>query len=607
MKRIIYILLFLVITLSGCNDELRNLNTNPEILDQTQPEYLFAGATQNFMNSTREHLISRYSGVMTFMQYLVATDGASSDTYIPQNKSTNIAGPGMSFIWSDFFEGTGRSLRQLIRVIDQHEFKDSYQSLRAVAQMLEVQQAWMVMDWYGAMPYTEGLQAVINGGTQTPKYDYIWELYKFFDETIKKQVEVLNTATGQKDVASYDYFYNGDWKKWAKFGNSLRIKMALRFEHRDPDFLKSVVNEIAQDDAGIMENMEDGCWYHHPSDYNDVVDDILYIRSRYNASEAFVNTLKYTEDPRLPLMVRRNYYEDGYEDYELMKKNASDSLLKYNPDGERYLGMPASPYAANEGKSSYGNRMQETVSASWQEGGTKVSKSVRLISQIQGRLFVKNGGFKSGETDPLASWISNDKIKMSTCILSYADLCFTIAEIAEKYGLTALGAAGDWYMKGVTASINRYIALSVDAAVPAADIQACRDKVAAYLSSPMIQYTGSQAQKLEKIYSQAWINNLKQPEEAYAMWKRTGYPAFRDWNPGEVVTVGYLDRLYGASSRDESGILLIPRRGVIPQRDENYTHWEASWKGQQQKDPAYGENESDTRGRIWWDHAGVEK
>jgi len=608
MKKLIYILVFLMIGLSACDDELRDLNTNPEILDRTQPEYLFAGATQNFMNSTRNHLLSRYSGVMTFMQYLVSVGGASGDTYIPQNKSTNIAGPGMGFIWSDYFEGRGRDLRQLMKLIDGSELKESYQALRAVAQILEIQQAWMCMDWYGAMPYTEGLQAIMEGGIQKPKYDYIWDLYKTFDEQVKAQVKILNTAANQKEVDKYDFFYQGDWAKWAKFGNSLRIKMALRFEHRDPDFLKAVVNDVAQDPAGVMGANEDGCWYHHPNDYNDNIDDILFIQTSYNASEAFVNTLKYTEDPRLYIMVRRNYYEPGYTVYDDMVANVADTLSKYNPDTERYLGMPASPYAANEGKSEYGNRIKETVSGSWKdENNETVSGSVRLISQIQGRFFVKNGGFKSGEVDPLAQWISNDKIKMRTCVLSYADLCFTMAEIAEKYGITTLGSAADWYNKGVKASIDQYVTMAKEVYVPDADVKACENGIAAYLASAAVQYTGSQAEKLEKIYSQAWINNLKQPEEAYAMWKRTGFPAFRDWKPGDAVTVGYLDRLYGAASKDESAVLLIPRRGVIPQRDENYANWEAAWKGQQQKDPAYGENENDTRGRIWWDNAGVEK
>lgn len=607
MIRFKYILLtFSAIFLFSCDDTLRNLNTDPEILENTQPEYLFAGATNNFMSPNRHHLTERFAGVMTFMQYLVSTGGSGGGAYIPQDKKDG-ATPRLSFFWDDYYKSTGNNFRILMRLIDQSDRKNEYQGLRAITQMLEIQQAWICLDLYGAMPYHEALKAITEGGTQKPKYDFIWDLYKYFDETVKKQVEILEGLTEeskQADIAKYDYFYKGDLNRWAKFGNSLRIKMALRYENRDPDFLKQVVGEVTNTRSGVMVSDEDGCWYHHPKDFNDNIDDINAIRKVYETTEAFVNTLKYTGDPRLYIMIRKNHFEPGYRDYEDMLVHAPDSLLKYNPANERYLGMPASPYAVNNGATEYGVRIKENIDASWKgEDENDISRSVRLISQLQGRFFVKNGGYKSGEEDPLKeTWVDNQSIKMSTCVLSYADICFTMAEIAEKYGLTPYGSAADWYKKGIESSIRVYVSLAKDAKVPDADIKKCEDATAAYLSSAVVQYTGSRTEKLEKIYSQAWINYLKHPEEAYAMWKRTGYPQFKDWNPGQPVTVGYLDKLYGADSKSDASVLLIPRRHSIPQRDENYANWDAAVRGQMSKDAAYGQTIDDSRGRIWWDN-----
>lgn len=150
--------------------------------------------------------------------------------------------PGMNFLWDDYFTWRDRDLRAIIDLIDDHEFRDRYQALRAVSQILEVRQAWSCMNIYGVMPYTEGLQAM-KGGTYTPEYDFNWEMYKKFDEMIAQQVDVLSqlTASGQIDFKSFDYFYGKytDYlDKWVKYGNSLRIQMALRYANRDAEFLK---------------------------------------------------------------------------------------------------------------------------------------------------------------------------------------------------------------------------------------------------------------------------------------------------------------------------------------------------------------------------------
>lgn len=613
MRRLKYIVLgFLAALLPGCEDNLRDLNTNPDILEKAQPENLFAGATENFMSPQRHYLTSRFAGVMTFMQYLVENGGSDGSAYLAQNKKEEGVTPGLYFFWDYYYSTSGLKMRQLIKLIDENSLKDRYAGLQAVARILEVQQAWICVDLYGAMPYTEGLKAILENGTRTPKYDFIWELYKKFDEIVKEQVNILNDleVSHQISFADYDFFYKGKLDQWKKFGNSLRLKMALRYEYRDPEFLKTVYNDIAaQSGEVLMASNDDGCWYHHPSDFNNVIDDINAIRTSYETTEAFVNTLKGMKDPRLPIFVRKNSFAPGVGDYDELLIHASDSLDKYNPARDRYFGMPASPYAVNEGKAAYGNRVKESVSATWKGSeGTSVTKSVRLISLLQGRYFVKNGGYKSGETDPLKEkWVDNNQIKMRTCVLSYADLCFTMAEIAEKYGLTRIGTAEEWYKKGIEASIDMYVTLAKETYVPDGDIEECNGRVTDFLNSAVVQYTGSQEEKLEKIYTQAWINYLKHPEEAYAMWKRTGYPKFRDWQPGEEVNVGYLDRLYGAASKDEASILMIPRRQAIPQRDENYANWDAAVKGQMAKDPAYGETANDCRGRIWWDNAGVVK
>jgi len=94
-------------------------------------------------------------------------------------------------------------------------------------------------------------------------------------------------------------------------------------------------------------------------------------------------------------------------------------------------------------------------------------------------------------------------------IMTYAELQFLLAEAAEK-GLIG-GSAETYYTNGVNASYSFY------GLTPAAD----------YFTNPRVAYTGSQAEKLEKIGNQKWVSLFFQGLEAWFDWRRTGFPVIQ--------------------------------------------------------------------------------
>ncbi len=85
------------------------------------------------------------------------------------------------------------------------------------------------------------------------------------------------------------------------------------------------------------------------------------------------------------------------------------------------------------------------------------------------------------------------------------------------------------------------------------------------------------------------------PEEAWATWKRTGLPAFKD-QPVPVDGVAFLERISSGGTA-----LLVPRRAtlVVP-NNENLNNYNEALK-QLISDPNYGSKVDYTEGRIWWD------
>ena len=126
--------------------------------------------------------------------------------------------------------------------------------------------------------------------------------------------------------------------------------------------------------------------------------------------------------------------------------------------------------------------------------------------------------------------VSQDEISLFTPLITYPETCFMMAEIALKSG-NAMGGkdALTWFRDGIRASLEQYQEWAENMAVPSA-MNPNSDNyspiteaaITAYLAQPEFQTVS-----LEKIISQQWINLFMRPEEAWATWKRTGYPLLR--------------------------------------------------------------------------------
>lgn len=588
----------------SCKKEFQEINTNPEQLNDTRPEFLFTSATQNFSLNSRADLLNKYSGVMTYMQYIVADGSSAEGIQGRYNDPTNAIGkaPGMNW-YSDYYGWRGRDLRRIINKIDNTEdpvVKNSYTVLRSVAQILETYLAWQVVDIYGAIPYNQGFNAITY---PTPEYDYDWTLYKQFDEQIKNAINDIKNFQGTAtDFSKNDFFYAGNKEKWMKFANTLRIKIAQRFEKRDAAHLASVLNDVNQNGIGIISKNDEAFGYNNLRDWNNNLDDINNILGEYVVTYPFVELLKSVRDPRIYFMVRENDFGNNYARYRSVEQygNAAaqrilDTAININ---NRYNGkhvFPASvssPYGWNGGA-----RYLAVTNVYKKKDGSDsiVNTQLSFLSNIQTRLFVKNGGFKEqsdvrvhdGETV-----VNGSTIKNRTPLFSYADACFMMAEIAQKGGIGLGKVAEDWYKEGVTASFDAYKEMAKMANVPGADTVVIGDLLS------RIPYKG-----LESIYTQAWVNHLTTPEEAWGMWKRTGYPKFVDYRAGQTSKIGdgsgvaYFENIWTGSTN-----FLIPRRNVLPTTlDANLGNFSKAISEMKAKNPDYGETERDTRGRIWWD------
>ena len=397
-------------------------------------------------------------------------------------------------------------------------------------------------------------------------------------------------------------FYGGDYTKWLAFANTLRIKIAQRYEKRDAANLTSVINDIATNfDKNIISSTAGSFGYNQTQDWNTNVDDINVLLFSYDAAFPFVEFLKSTNDPRIKFMVRENDFGENYKGYVNVEQNGTPeakAALQLPANKVRYWGKHPSPASAD---GSYGFTGGDRFKTFNLGTGTN-TQTLGILSAIQTRLFLKNGGFGGFDTrsDPAIykhddeAIVDGKTIKVRTPYLTYAETCFMMAEIAQKGGNDFGKSASDWFYAGVQASFDQYKALATATGVP----NAANVNIGDLLTS--LPYLG-----LPSIYSQAWVNFLTEPDEAWAQWKRTGYPQFTDVRPGDNGKIGdgssiaYLENLWNGNKN-----LVIPRRAALnlsSGSNPNSANYTNAINTMIAKDPAYGTKATDTFGRIWWD------
>ncbi|MNR16172.1 Starch-binding associating with outer membrane [compost metagenome] len=199
------------------------------------------------------------------------------------------------------------------------------------------------------------------------------------------------------------------------------------------------------------------------------------------------------------------------------------------------------------------------------------------LSLIQPRLFAagENGG-KGINAFPL---------------ITYADVCFMRAELAARSVTTE--SAEDWYNKGVNASIAFYDDLAnkaqiVDRSGVLSYVASTPAEIAAYTAKADVKFDATRA--LDQIIGQAYLNFFKQPNEAWALYKRTGMP--------NSTTVLKLEKIIASGTEQ-----VIPRRASLAfpsVTNLNYQNIVAAYKVMQ-ADPDFGQGSSDILGRVWWD------
>ncbi len=312
------------LALVGCKDKMRELNSDPGIVGDADPRYMFFDAVQNLDYSSRSSSSYIFSSEGRMMQYFVYYDGAVNDTYC---KEGSYSSPGQIGEYYSWLYSVGYKLVALQRHIDAMtpETALPYQDLRAKAGILKIYHAFRVFQNYGAAVYSQAFDAITENIT-LPEYDlFTKEVYESLDDELAGYIAVLEQGNeNQAALGTYDPVYgyepidkmgkpssrnkpDDERALWTKFGNSYRLYMAWIMKAADGARFDKV---LAETNGKWFASAADGAYsYQNGSNYNGTPynsNGNNEISVLYAMSDNFVSYLKELEDPRLPLLARAN-------------------------------------------------------------------------------------------------------------------------------------------------------------------------------------------------------------------------------------------------------------------------------------------------------------
>lgn len=612
MKKIL-ISLILVGAFISCNkDEFADINQDPSKVNRPDLTYLFTQALYKFDDTYTEWFYDNAQYALPWTQTTVGATGNTGDVVLDKEHG-NRAGLYYTEILPILTE-----IREFVDNRFQGKEQMAYQRIKYATYPIQIFQAMKITDMYGSIAYTEaGMARYTNPPLLTPVLDNQEKLLTQWNNELKKAVEVMVTdqtyegqTVNQVSFGRQDFVYNGNFGLWAKFANSLRLRIAARLLHANKTLALQIVNEVVASPAGmITENSENFYWM-PSSDYYHFQNSIWFGVGGKN----LIDFLRTNKDPRVRFIFAKNhfnskviqgFFDAGKEIPSYIMENVvyheevvnGKTIKKFDGWkglGEpwvRYFGAPTAPDAKRDAVTNNQYFITENFKL-----GNKTYSPTSYYSQ-------KNVVSNINEVYPDVPGVTvehKDDVPYHSLLFSAAEVNLYLAEF-KLLGATISGDAATYFRKAVTQSVNALNQLAKDNdllyykeaydKVHEATIELKSGEIDALLQTPSYTLTGNVAEDLEKIYIQQYINSLNNPNELYVTARRAGIP-----KTGSTV-------LPREPFTDGGTELFVPRRFTINNPTEDDINFQNKIKAIQEQGFTAGNSEPQVLNnqRLWYD------
>ena len=500
----------------GCDNDFEEVNTDPNSVtsERFNPGYLFTTA-QMQTGLSGEHAYSNMYYAEGFVQHFASLSNVGIFDW--HGDKYVLHQGNNDILWVVTYQ-LGKLVEEVIQL---SKDKPEYHNLYNMAQIWDAVVYHRLTDLYGDVPYSEAGLAYYEG-IYKPKYDTQESIYDQMLNQLDAAVDNLDPS--KNNFKDFDIAYNGNIEKWKRMGNSLMLRLAMRLSKVDPAkseqwVKKAYAKELLasnDDNLAIKGTDPDGS-----VEYLSNAASFMFSRtSTGKISATFFNYLKERNDPRLKYMAM--VYTDPRD---ISTKNDDPAVQKGMPNGlDRFTLVNDPSYVPD-------HPAQENQYSS-------------LNREVYGKL---------------------DGYRM---FITYAEVQLMLAEAAVRGWIP--GDAKSFYEKGVAGDMKNVANYEETAVISDARIQEFLTQ------NPFVGISNKEA-ALEQINYQYWVATFLNGYEAFANYRRSGYPA--------LVPVNYPDNETGG---------LRPGRLIYPKNEPllNEEHY---------KEAVSRQGPDNFITHVWWD------
>ena len=477
MKKIRQILFLgaVLLLIGGCDKDFVEINTNPFAINDIDPALLFAGSERTSLGG--------WESESTVVQQFVNPFNLGATLAFNFNENIDNFQNGA---WGSY---TG-SLKTFVHILYMLKGTTTKVNLVSMTRIMKAFTFMNVVDHYGNVPYFGAEKAYIEGETAFfPSYDTDAAIYDDLYKEIKESLAALN-ASG--DYVSADIFYGSkayypittaaaQVAEWKKFGNSLLLRLGMRYSKLDATKAKTIVSEAFA--GGVMTSNNDNmfCIYDGTNFTNGANNGLINNNPYYYyIAEPFANQMRNTSDPR------SKYIMASFADPVKPLNDAAPNTLVATQ-----FGVPVGVLS----------------------GDLTVAKGYRGP---------KGGGYNYSQANVNVA----ASITTPTFWMTYSQTSLLLAEAAQRGWIAGGDAqAKTYYEAGIKADMDVYtLILAKTKANPLVPVQpsVTTAEYNAYIAQPGVLYDPATA--LSQINTQYWITNFLNSGEAWANYRRTGLP-----------------------------------------------------------------------------------
>jgi hypothetical protein len=380
--------------------------------------------------------------------------------------------------WQTYYRNVIRDTKD---IISQTTDDPARANLLNMARILQAHAFMVLTDSYGDIPYTDGGDGY-NTQIFFPAYDTQESIYPKLIQELSEASAALS-ASGKVETA--DVLYGGDVAKWKKFGYSLMLRAGMRLSEANASLAQSTV-AAAFNGGPILDNA-DNVYVRHDANYSNPLGATLNSTEAANIylAKPFVDVLQATNDPRLSAIAIR---------YVGATSGPTQVVEVGSYEADDQIGMPM-------------GHDNGTVAAAAEADGLA---SFYDYSQVDRRRMTSRAA--------------------PAFFVTAAQTNLLLAEARFRGWITA-GSAAQYFSDGIAAHMDQLATFDAASAVAATD----RDDYIA--ANPLGAGT-----ELEQINVQYWIASFLNGPEAFANFRRSGFPVL-EVNPYPGKEVDFINRL----------------------------------------------------------------